>query len=165
VGTASVRGDTDVRTGFIQRFGGESMSGLDSISIKVEEAGGQDFRTENLRPLMRQVEQALADLVESQRETVIDLAAMPFSDQDEAELRAFLGTGEVSAVVDAFGPSRIEETGVPGVWLVEHRDAEDRRLTLHIAITRVPALLVTPTEDLTDGLRALRDRRATGDSR
>lgn len=136
------------------------MSDLDSIPIKVEPAAGGGFRTENLRPLLLQVEQALADLVESGQGTTIDLGAMPFSEQDEADLRQQLGDGEVRAELTAFGPTLVEETALPGVWLIEHKDTEQRRLTLHLEVTRVPDILVTPLDDVRDGLAVFRDANA-----
>ena len=133
------------------------MSGLESIPVRVEEAAHGAARTANLRPLLIQVEQALAKLRDDGRDTVIDLGSMPFSEQDEADLRELLGNGEVSATLDAFGPTLIQETRFAGVWLVEHKDAEQRRLTLHLQITRIPDLLVTPEGDLADSESALRD--------
>jgi hydrogenase-1 operon protein HyaF len=131
------------------------MSGLNSIPVRVEAGADTAFRTENLRPLLLQIEQALQALIGHASETVIDLGAMPFSAQDERDLRDLLGRGEVRATIDAFGPSLVEETACPGVWLVEHQDAERRRLTLQLEITRIPKLLVTPRDDLADSLAAL----------
>ena len=132
------------------------MSGLDSIPIVVAGEIDGRLRTENLGPLLRQLEQALEDLLATGDSTVIDLGAMPFSRQDEEDLRAQLGRGEVSATLNAFGPTLIEETAVPGVWLIEHRDADDRRLTLQLEVARIPSILVTPEEDIGDGLAALK---------
>jgi len=67
-----------------------------------------------------------------------------------------IGQGEVSATLEAFGPTLLQETALPGVWLVEHKDAEGRRLTLHLEISRVPSILVTPEADIVDGLEALK---------
>ena len=131
------------------------MDGLNSIKVRVEAGPEDNHRTENLKPVLLQIENALRELIGHATETVIDLAAMPFSDQDEDDLRKLLGRGEVSATIDAFGPTLVEETAYPGVWLVEHQDAERRRLTLHLEITRIPKLLVTPRDDLADGLAAL----------
>jgi hydrogenase-1 operon protein HyaF len=131
------------------------MSGLNAIPVRVETGPEDNHRTENLKPVLLQIENALRELIEHATETVIDLAAMPFSAQDEDDLRKLLGGGEVSATIDAFGPTLVEETAYPGVWLVEHQDAERRRLTLHLEITRIPKLLVTPRDDLADGLAAL----------
>lgn len=131
------------------------MSELDSIPVVVEGSADADFRTQNLRPLLQQIQQALQELVDDGSSTVIDLAAMPFSSQDEEDLREHLGKGEVSATLDTFGPTQVQETALPGVWLVEHKDAESRRLTLHLEVTRIPEILVTPAEDVAEGLQLL----------
>lgn len=127
--------------------------------MRVEGAAG--FRTENLKPLLTQLEQALSDLAERGQAAVIDLGAMPFSTQDEEDLRGLLGRGEVTAALAAFGPTLVEETAIPGIWLVEHKDVEERRLTLHIEVTRIPEILVVPAEDLADGVEALRNLSAS----
>ncbi len=132
------------------------MSGLDSIPVRVDDGLQKDFRTDNLAPILRQLEQALADLAETGAESTIDLAAMPFSERDERELRDLLGRGEVSAGMDAFGPTEVYETAYSGVWFVEHRNADQRRLTLHIEVTRMPKILMTPQGDVVDALARLR---------
>lgn len=135
------------------------MSSLDSISVRVEGAVKNVFRTENLRPLLQEVVQALHTLSETGEGTTIDLSAMPFSAQDEADLRVHLGKGEVSATVSASGPTLVQETALPGVWLVEHQDADERRLAMHIEVARVPSILVAPIEDIVEGLEVLDERR------
>ncbi len=132
------------------------MSGLDSIPVHVEGEPQVTLRSENLRPLLQEIAGALEALIADDRPTTIDLTAMPFTEQDEADLRATLGRGEVEGTVSAFGPTRIVETAIAGVWFVEHRDAEDRRLALHLEIARVPEMLMTPRADLADALTALR---------
>ncbi len=132
------------------------MSGLESIPVRVEDGLQKEFRTDNLDPVLRQLEQALADLAETGAESTIDLAAMPFSEQDERDLRDLLGRGEVRADMDAFGPTDVYETAYSGVWFVEHRNAEQRRLTLHIEVTRMPKILMTPEGDVVDALARLR---------
>ena len=131
------------------------MSSLDSISVRVEGAVKNAFRTENLRPLLQEVAEALRQLSVTGQGTTIDLSAMPFSTQDEADLRAHLGEGEVSATVNAFGPTLVQETALPGVWLVEHKDTDERRLAMHLEVAQVPSILVTPIEDIVDGLAVL----------
>ncbi len=132
--------------------------------MRVEGTLKDAFRTENLKPLLHEVAAALRELSESGAGTTIDLSAMPFSTQDEADLRAILGEGEVSAVVNAFGPTLVQETALPGVWLVEHKDADERRLAMHLEVARVPSILVTPNEDIVDGLKALEARKEDADA-
>ena len=105
--------------------------------MRVTDGLDESLRTENVGPLLLQIEQALQDLQETGSETVIDLGAMPFSPQDEQDLREHLGRGEVNATVEAFGPTLVQETAFAGVWLVEYQDAEQRRLTLHLQIDSV----------------------------
>lgn len=136
------------------------MSGLKSIPVVVEGETEAAVRTENLKPLLLQVEQALQDLIDEGSTAVIDLGAMPFSSQDEEDLREQLGEGEVSATMSAFGPTLIQETGLPAVWLIEHQDAEGRRLTLHLEVTRTPQILATPLEDIAEGLELLKGANA-----
>jgi len=137
------------------------MSGLDSIPVILEGQSDGDFRTQNLRPLLLQIEQALHDLLDTGSTTTIDLAAMPFSRQDEEDLRRRLGRGEVSAALDAFGPTVIQETALPGVWLTEHKDDDGRRLTLHLEVTRIPSILIAPEEDIAEGLELLKGANKT----
>ncbi|MCB1802554.1 MAG: hydrogenase expression/formation protein [Gammaproteobacteria bacterium] len=131
------------------------MSGLESIAVRVEGGANTPHRTDNLRPVLIELEQAVRRLVDTGVDSVIDLGAMPFSEQDESDLREVLGSGEVRAELSAFGPSHVEETRFSGVWLVEHLDAEQRRLTLHLQITRFPEILAAPLEDVADGLDEL----------
>jgi hydrogenase-1 operon protein HyaF len=133
----------------------EAMSGLDAIPVKVESTTEKAFRTQNLQPLLLQVREALKNLAETGETTTIDLGAMPFSEQDENDLRAALGAGEVSAEVRAFGPTLIQETAVAGIWLIELKDVEEKRLTLHLEVTYVPAILMTPAEDVAEGVERI----------
>ena len=132
------------------------MDNLESNAVRVEGDLDESLRTENVGPVLLQIEQALQDLQETGSETVIDLGAIPFSAQDEQDLRERLGRGEVNSTVEAFGPTLVQETAFAGVWLVEYQDAEQRRLTLHLQIVRIPELLITPADDLADSLASLR---------
>jgi hydrogenase-1 operon protein HyaF len=138
-----------------------TMSELDSIPVILGGPPDGGFRTQNLRPLLLQIGQAMRDLLECGSTTTIDLAAMPFSRQDEEDLRRHLGTGEVSATLNALGPTLIQETALPGVWLTEHKDADGRRLTLHLEVTRIPSILVASEEDIADGLKLLQGASKT----
>jgi hydrogenase-1 operon protein HyaF len=137
------------------------MSELDSIPVVVEGEAEGAVRTQNLKPLLLQIEQGLQDLKGGGATTSIDLGAMPFSSRDEEDLRRQLGEGEVSATLKAFGLTLIQETGLPAVWLIEHQDTEGRRLTLHLEVTRIPEILVTPEGDIADALVVLKEANTT----
>ena len=127
------------------------MSGLDDIQVKVESPG---FR-HNALPILHEIRHALAKLVESGENTVIDLNAIPFGPGDEDELLAVLGKGEVSATVDALGPTLVSETGYAGVWLVDYRDADDNRIAFQIEVTETPEILKAHPDDMWDGAERL----------
>lgn len=116
----------------------------------------------NAFPILNEIRHALQKLIESGEESRIDLSAMPFGPGDLERLTAWLGTGEVEASVDAMGPTRVRETAVPGVWLIDYRNAEDQRLTLHLEIAAVPEILRPQPQDLADALNQLDARLAHG---
>lgn len=116
------------------------------------------IRRGNALPVLHEVRHALAKLIESGEATVIDLRAIPFGPGDEAELEAALGQGEVAATVSAMGPSMVQETAYPGVWLVTHRNESDEILSRFIEVTWIPAILACQAEDVREGLEALTER-------
>lgn len=106
------------------------------------------YRTGNTAPVLREILQALRDLAADGREHVIDLRSLPFGPGDERALKTALGDGEISALVQAFGESEVEETAYPGVWWIEHRDPEGAVIAKLIEITRVPNLLCSQSDDI-----------------
>ena len=77
----------------------------------------------NVRPLLNEIMHAVVRLLADDEPTTIDLAGLPFGPGELEHLEATLGTGELSAKLDALGTSRIRETAYPGVWWLEHRNA------------------------------------------
>ncbi len=111
--------------------------------------------------ILQEIRHKLERLVATGQESLIDLGAVPFAPDDEARLLALLGQGEVTVGIEALGPTRIWETEVPGVWVLDHRNLEGQRLALHIEIARVPQILVTQPQDLEAATAALDARIAT----
>jgi hydrogenase-1 operon protein HyaF len=128
------------------------MSALDKIAVRIETADGF---ARNALPVLHEIRHALQRLVESGETTVIDLQSIPFGPGDEADLCASLGTGEVTAQLDALGESRITETVYPGVWIVDHYNTHGQRIAYQIEVATVPAVLVAQSDDMADGLRRL----------
>lgn len=138
------------------------MTSIGDIPVKVEGgAAGSDFG--NALPVLSEVRHALARLLESGEPTQIDLGAMPFGPGDEERLMALLGSGEVSATIDALGPTRIRETAFTGVWVVEYLSAEEQRMALHLEIDEVPRMLRPQPGDLADALAAIDAQLAADD--
>lgn len=88
----------------------------------------------------------------------IDLRSLPMSPLDRAELLRALGQGEVQATVNAQGMSMLRETGVSGVWWVEHFDPRGELIAELLEVTRVPQLLASATDEIAAGAGALRER-------
>jgi hydrogenase-1 operon protein HyaF len=117
-----------------------------------------DFRTLNVQPLLHEIRHALAQLLESGEETVIDLRSIPLASGEEAAIEKALGDGEMRASLSALGPSEFRETSYPGVWLITHYDNENRIVGKFVEVATVPALLKSQTEDMVAGLQRLEAR-------
>lgn len=144
-----------------------SESRLESIPIR----NGHSDRTSapsrlgNFLPLLHELRHALSQLQASGTTTTIDLAAMPFGPGDREALLAFLGQGEVEASVEALGKTQVRESRFPGLWLISYFAPDGAEIGLQLEITQMPRLLVTPEDDIRDGLKAfdvlLKDFAAT----
>ncbi len=132
------------------------MSKLSSIPICTAPQPGAEHG--NALPVLHEVRHALERLIARGESTLIDLKALPFGPGDEARLTELLGTGEVRAVVEALGPTVVQETAIPGVWLIDYQSTAGTRLALHLEVTRVPALLCTQCADLDSALGRLAAR-------
>ena len=107
--------------------------------------------TGNAWPVLSEIATALRALLDSGRETTIDLGAIPFGPGDERVLDDVLGQGEVQATLDALGKSHVSETGIPGVWRVDHFDQRGETLSRFIEVTFFPDILKTQTVDAETG--------------
>ncbi len=129
------------------------MNPLSQIGISVE-----TISRSNGRAILREIEQLLEKLLTSGEASSIDLSRLPFGPGDHSLLVDTLGEGEVSAVVNSLGPTQVRETAIPGVWWVTHCNADDEVMGEFIEITRCPEILLTPHDDLRDGIEALQVR-------
>jgi hydrogenase-1 operon protein HyaF len=111
----------------------------------------------NVRPILNEVLHALDKLLGTNESTTIDLASLPFGPGELEHLEATLGTGELSATLDALGTSSIRETAYPGVWWLEHRNALDEVVGRYLEITRTPEILSSQDADIIAGRAHLED--------
>lgn len=118
----------------------------------------ESLNTGNDILILHEIRHALDLLIETNQATTIDLRSIPMAPGEEAKIEEMLGEGEISIKLDALGPSEIVETGIAGVWLVTHRNMEEEVLGKFIEITKVPSLLATQEEDLSEGLSRLVDQ-------
>lgn len=121
----------------------------------MDEGRGSDALTHNVRPLLNEIRHALEKLLDTGEPTAIDLRSIPLAPGEEDQIVEALGAGELSAELDAMGPSEIRETGYAGVWLVTHYNADRQLMGKFIEITRVPDLLKSQDADIAEGLQRL----------
>jgi len=126
---------------------------IEQIAITVENVGGG-----NGHAVLHEIEQQLERLATNGEESTIDLSRLPFAPGDHALLVKTLGEGEVHAQLNSLGRTEIYETAISGVWWVTHFNADDEVMAEFIEVTRCPTILLTPQDDLRDGVEALRKR-------
>lgn len=139
------------------------MSGLESIAVSIEPTGKPARAWGITLPILHEIRHGLERLAQSGEKTLIDLQAIPFGPGDEQRLLALLGQGEVQASLQALGTTRVWESAVPGVWLVDHHSVDDERIALHIEICTIPDILRTQAQDVQDAVAAL-DARLAADA-
>ena len=131
------------------------MSSLEEIAVRIESPPGEVPLTHNTLPLLHEIRHALERLHREGESTVLDLRAIPFAPGDEQRLLERLGKGEVQVKMSALGESRIHESRFAGVWVVEHDNPQGERVALQIEIARIPAILLTPENDIEVSLATL----------
>ena len=112
----------------------------------------------NVRPLLNEIIHALDRLLNDDEPTVIDLASLPFAPGEVEELETALGTGELTAELEALGTSIIRETAYPGVWWVVHYNTDRDVVGRYVEITRSPEILMSQDSDIGAGRARLRER-------
>ena len=111
--------------------------------------------TGNALPVLHEIAHALVRLLETGEPTTIDLGAIPFAGGDERKMDELLGSGEVRATLDLMGTSHVAETGIAGVWRVDHFGEDGQTLSRFVEVTWVPDILKTQREDAESGLARL----------
>ena len=126
---------------------------LQDIAIKVEPDDTSSIG--NIAALLAEISTMLEQLIGRGTSSMIDLKSLPLSPQEYEQLRLTLGQGEVTARLEAIGPSEIIETHYPGVWWVTHYNVEGDIIADMIEIASVPAILHSQPEDMQAGLERL----------
>jgi hydrogenase-1 operon protein HyaF len=125
------------------------MSALDAIEVTTE------YTTGNVVPLLHEIRHALQRLTNDEQGTVIDLKRLPLAPGEEQRIEELLGKGEVRAELDALGPTLVQETSYPGVWLITHRNPEQSVVARFIEVTNMPDLLKSQRADIENGINRL----------
>ena len=113
-----------------------------------------------VRALLVELATLLDGLVAQNKGGAIDLRSLPMSPRDRSALRTALGKGEVHATFDADGLSELQETGVPGIWWIEHRDRTGELVAELLEVAAVPGILACTRDEITTAPAVLRARIA-----
>jgi len=128
---------------------------LQDIAVKVVTADTSSVG--NIAALLAEISTMLEQLLGRGNSSMIDLKSLPLSPQEYEQLRFTLGQGEVTARLEAIGPSEIIETHYPGVWWVTHYNVEGDIIADMIEIASVPSILHSQPEDMRAGLERLHE--------
>jgi hydrogenase-1 operon protein HyaF len=128
------------------------MSGLNDIAVKVVTSGPQGFAL----AILNEIQGMLEALVRSGSESGIDLRSLPMGPGDYQRLKDLLGQGEVTATVEAMGPTRVYETAYPGVWWVSHYNEAEQMVADRIEVCQQPEILKSHQADIEEGLDRLK---------
>ena len=126
---------------------------LQDIAIKVDSADSSSVG--NITALLAEIITQLEQLLAKGSSSLIDLKSLPLSPHEYEQLRFTLGQGEVTARLEAIGPSEIIETRYPGVWWITHYNVEGDIIADMIEVTRIPDILCSQPEDMRSGLEQL----------
>lgn len=129
---------------------------LENIAIKLDT--GEAFSVGNVSALLSEIAAHLERLIATGEASQIDLKSLPFAPGEYEQLRLLLGQGEVTAQIEAIGPSEITETQYPGVWWVTHYDIDEQVAAEFIEVTYVPEILKTHPADARRAIEALHSR-------
>ena len=88
------------------------LTGSDNniMDCKNEAACGEVAFTGNVTPILNEIKHALNSLIETGESTTIDLRAMPMAPGEMQQIESLLGTGEVTATINAMGSSTVNES-------------------------------------------------------
>jgi hydrogenase-1 operon protein HyaF len=124
-----------------------------TIPIYTQSEGA--YSVGNIRALLAEIAARLESLANDGTSGSIDLNGLPFAPGEYEQLRQTLGQGEVTAHIEAIGPSEITETRYPGVWWVTHYNVEGDIVADMLEIATIPEILMSQPDDIRSGLALL----------
>jgi hydrogenase-1 operon protein HyaF len=133
------------------------MSGLEDIPIALGNAlPAQEAPSPTVLAVLQETANMVQTFLETQQSDSIDLRSLPLTPGDYDLLGEMLGEGEVSATIDAAGPTLVRETAYPGIWWITHLNNDDEVVAEFIEVTRCPEILKSQWDDISDSLEQLR---------
>jgi hydrogenase-1 operon protein HyaF len=143
----------------------QEVSKLSEIPIKIEPAAPREVAPvadqglgQGGSAILIELASLLEQLAQSNISGAIDLHSMPMTAADRTSLQDTLGQGEVRAVLQVDGISEVQETAIPGIWWVQHRNTSDEIIAELIEVTVLPGILARAHDEVAAGRDLLRMR-------
>lgn len=124
------------------------MSRISEIPVRVESDTEITALGGGVTAILHEIAAMLERLAAGDEGGAIDLKSLPLGPGDYRRLQEALGEGEVDITLNIAGTSRIRETGVRGVWWVQHRDLYEDTVAELIEVTSIPAIVLAQPEDV-----------------
>lgn len=134
------------------------MSRLSEIAIRVEGPARLGGLGGGVTAVLNELVGMLEGAGAGGGSATIDLRSLPMSPDDRIALQTALGQGEVHATLRAEGVSTMQETGVSGVWWIEHRNDQGDLVAELIEVAAIPAILAASIEEMAASAHDLRAR-------
>jgi len=131
------------------------MSGVENIGVRIIQGDRRAEPSDAVWAILHEIAAQLTALVTQGEASAIDLRRLPLAPGDYEKLKNWLGTGEVTAMVDALGPTHLQETRFAGVWWVTHCNLEEEIVGELIEVTACPEILQANLDDIRLGLEGL----------
>jgi len=136
------------------------MSRLSEITVRIEAPARHGGLGGGVAAVLSELVGMLERIAVGGDTATIDLRSLPMGPDDRLALQGILGEGEVHVTLSAEGVSTLRETGVSGVWWIEHRDRPGELVAELIEVAAIPKILEASTEEMAASARALRARLA-----
>jgi len=143
----------------------QTMRTRTDIPIRIEScnprpAAATDAAFSPVRAVLTEIETLLQRFHGTGDAGSIDLRCLAQSPDEMAALRGVLGEGEVRADIRFLGSSIAEETAIPCVWWVTHRDNDDRVVAELLEINELPDIVRSDRAFVPQAIESLRQRQA-----
>ncbi len=109
--------------------------------------------------VLKELERLLERLLRLGQGGSVDLGSLPLGSADRDALQTRLGRGEVEILLEAGGHSRLLETGLPGVWWVQHHDETGAPAAESLDVSWVPPIVPAHPDDVRAGLEGLKRKK------
>lgn len=132
-----------------------SPSALSSLAIAAEPGS-------SAKAIFSEITTGAKRLLADGESSSIDLRFLKSMPEERAILDGLLGRGEVSAVVDSIGRSRVIETAIPCVWWIQHFNSDGEMVGELIEIADLPELLMGDRSAIAFALQNQLERQFSG---